>query len=322
MTPSYLDKKWTFITPLRTHFDAPPIDEPYSIDVDRCLCRLLRSNAYHIDYGEDIDMSSDIYIIESFDISNIEKEIQFAKKLKSLGKKIIVGFSADYRFLLGDCLISPSGTHFSELCKEVDVILSGMHSNVDIYGRYSHKVVDWGLPVERLNFTKKPYNEREIDILMSASSGEEGLALNMELALTLKEKYPDIRLMYSLQEVHKERIKPFLNKGIEFVHQYLIDNLVNSKVYINPEIRPRGGRAMLDAWYCRTPFIACDTTIYSDMFPEYAYTHFNIKNIVEIYDNLRNSNYNSVIQKAEKRVEEMLFENKIKELMNKLYKGD
>ena len=321
MIPSYLDKKWTFITPLRTSFDAPPIEEPYSIDVDRCLCRLLRANAYHIDYANTMTLDSDIYIIESFDISNLEKEIAFAKKLKSLGKKVVVGFSADYRFLLGNCLLSPSGNLYSALCKEVDVIMSGVHHSVDLYGRYADKVVDWGLPVENLDFTTKPYEQREIDVLMSASSGEEGLALNLELALTLKEKFPDMKLMYSMQEGHKERIKPFLNSGIIFVHQYLIDNLVNSKVYINPEVRPRGGRAMLDAWYCRTPFISCDTTIYSDIFPEFSYNHFNIKKIVENYEKIRNSNYYEILKKAENRVVPMLFENKIKELMKKLYES-
>ena len=51
----------------------------------------------------------------------------------------------------------------------------------------------------------------------------------------------------------------------------MVDNLINSKCYINLEIRPRGARVGLDCFYCRTPAILCESTLYSDLLPEFSY---------------------------------------------------
>lgn len=314
----YRDKKWTWITPLNTTWNPPDPNEGYTIDAERNFTRLIRANAFHIDC-ENIDMTSDIYVLVQFDINNIEKEIEFVKKIKSLDKKFVLCYSADLRFLLGNCFVSKKGTLYTELCKYADVILSGTSTDIDIYGRYYNKVLHWGLPVERLDFSDRSYNERQIDILISSSAGEESFSFEFELEMLLLEKHPDLKIVHSLQECHKSWLDPFRNKGVEFVHESLLKNLVNTKVYINPEIRPRGGRALLDAYYCRTPFISCDMTFYSQIFPEFTYNRMHINNIADLYDKVIQSNYNTIISKAEKIMEPLYFDNCIKDLMKRLY---
>ena len=137
--------------------------------------------------------------------------------------------------------------------------------------------------------------------------------------MLLLERHSNLKIVHSLQECHKSWLDPFRNKGVEFVHESLLKNLVNTKVYINPEIRPRGGRALLDAWYCRTPFISCDMTFYSQIFPEFTYNRMHINNIADLYDKVIQSDYNTIISKAEKIMEPLYFDNCIKDLMKRLY---
>jgi len=126
----YKEKKWTWITALQTNWTAPSPYEVYTIDAERNFTRLLQADAFHIDYNESINMNSDIYVIVSFWINNLDKEIALAKKLKSLNKKVVICYSADLRFLIGNCFISPEGTLYTELCKYADVILSGTGKEV------------------------------------------------------------------------------------------------------------------------------------------------------------------------------------------------
>ena len=155
---NYSDIKWTWITPLMG-WECPPLYEEYTRDNGRVMSRLLQANAYSLKYEnkKDIELDSDIYVIIAFDINNIEKEIEFACKLKKLGKKIVTCMSADDRWLYGSSLISPKGSLYSELANVSDVILSGVGPGIEVYGRYQHKVLPWGLPVERLNLSLIPY---------------------------------------------------------------------------------------------------------------------------------------------------------------------
>lgn len=322
---SYLSKKWTWITPLHTSWNPPAINEGYTIDVERSFTRLVRANAFHIDYNDKIDMTSDIYVLVQFDIGNFEKEVEFAKKIKSMGKKFILCYSADLRFLLGNQFISQTGLLYTELCKYADVILSGTGKDINIYGRYGNKVLSWGLPMERLNFSTKQYQEKEYDILISGMQGGECFAYELEFMCMLKDRYPDIKIIHSSQEWHREymgkmkQLYPF----IDFVHEPLIKNLTNSKVYINLEIRPRGGRALLDAWMCRTPFISCESTFYSQIFPKYSYSmKFNFDSILDIYSTLKYDleTIPEIVNKtAEENAEPLYFDNMIPILMGKLY---
>jgi len=324
MSVSYLDKKWVWITPLQTTWKAPQSNEPFTQDSDRNFTRLVQADAYHINYFErnEIPMDADIYVLASFDIGNLDKEIIFAQKIKELGKKLIVCYSADLRFLLGNCFISSTGNLYTELCKYADVILSGVGEDIQIYGRYSNKVMSYGLAMERLNFSEKPYEQREIDILISGSAGIECFAFELEVLLMIKEEYPNLNIVHSSQEPHREYMKKFKDMGITFVHEYLISNLLNSKLYLNLEIRPRGGRALLDAWMCRTPFISCDSTFYSQLFPDLSYgMKFNMNKIVDKYISSRDYKYNDLIKKAEEIAEPLYFDNTIVKLMSELYKN-
>lgn len=319
--PHYLDKKWIWITPLRTKWSPPPLDEAYTIDVERVFTKFVRASAYHIDYSDDIDMTGDIYVIVQFDISNLEKEIEFAKKVKALGKKLIVCYSADMRFLIGNCFISPQGTLYTELGKYADVILSGMGRKNNIYGRYSDKVIEWALPMERLNFSNRSYEEREIDVLMSGSVGLDSFAFELEFMLMLKEKYPNIKIMHSSQTQHREYMQKFSHLDITFVHEFLANIMTNAKCYINLEVRPRGARVGLDAFYCRTPMMLCESTLYSELLPDFSYPMtLDFRQILDKYDKLRNTPYDILLNEMETNAEnKFYFDVIIGELMSRLY---
>lgn len=320
----YLNKKWTWITPLMG-WDCPPLHEPYTRDNGRVMSRLLRANAFSLKYPntKEIELDSDIYVIISFDIKMLDKEIEFAKKLKGLGKKIVICMSADYRWLNGENLISPNGKLYTELAEYADVILSGVGDNIAVYGRYQYKVLSWGLPVERLNLSTQPFESRDIDILISSTFDLSQLALELESLLYLKSKYENLNIVFnysiSNKEVLENKIKYFENKGITFISGDLMDTMPRAKCYLNLEMRPRGGRAILEAFYCRTPFICFDTVFYSKLLPDFVLKSFNMENLLDNYNKLMETPYSNLIQTMELNMESFYFDNMIIKLMEKIY---
>ena len=312
-----IEKKWTCIQPLRTSWTAPNISTPWSNNPFHNDSKLLRANAYHID-SIDIEMDSDVYLLISYDIGNLEKEIKLVKELKSKGAKIVIGFSFDLRFLIGDGLLSPSGTLYTALCKEVDIILSGVSDNYKCYGRYQDKVFPLGMFLERLNLSTVSYENRNIDLLISSSMGEECFGFTMETLLTIKEKYPDKRIVYSISELSIEKYKHFQNE-IEFSNKKLLDLMPYAKVYYNPEMRPRSGRAIQEAWYCRTPFISHSWVYFSKIFPEFTYTGMDMQTIASNFGLILNSNYDEIIKRGEKNIEEDYFDKLYPRLMKRLF---
>ena len=319
----YKQLKWIWISPLQGYAPPPPLtNNDYTIDSEYVFRRFIQASAYHIDYSlnNQIPLDADIYVIVSFDIGNLEKEIEFAKQVKANGKKLIVCYSADLRFLIGNCLISPRGTLYTELCKYADVILSGTGRGINIYGRYADRVLEWALPLEKRNFSDRPFENRDIDVLISGSAGCECLSFELEFMFMLKEKYPDLKIVHSSQQGNKVYVDLFKDKGITFVHELLIKNLVNAKAYVNLEIRPRGARVGVDAFYCRTPMMLCESTLFSELLPEFSYPMtMHLPNMVKTYEKMRDTDYNQTLQTMEKNAENLYFDNEIHNLMNRLY---
>lgn len=313
-----MNKKWTLIQPLRAQWPIPNPNHPWDNNVFYTISKLLKANAFHIE-SSDIEMTSDIYFLVSFDIALIEKEILFVKKLHDFGKKVVVAFSQDFRFMVGDGLVDEkTGYMYTDLVKEADLTISGVSEKLHIYGRYQNKVISAGPFIENLNFSL-PYHLREIDVLLSGPSGEQGFGLNLEIMLAIKEKFPNAKVAYSLRDGFNRRAQIMHQKGILVFTPPIINLLPNTKVYIDSQIRPRPGRVLDEAWYCRTPFISHDLTYLSRIFPEYSYSEMSIDKIVSLYSNLIQEDYDTLMQRAGKLIEEDYYENVINKIENKLY---
>lgn len=311
-----INHKWCVIQPLRTRWKCPDSKSLWSNNSFANISRLLRADAYHID-DNDIPLDADIYFLSSFDIALIKKEIDFIKKVKSLGKKVVMAFSQDLRFLFGSGLMY-DGVLYTDLMKECDLVLSGISNELDMFGRQQYKVIPFGLPFERLNFSNKKYEDREIDILVSSSIGEECFPVTIEILYLLKEKFPDKKIVYSIDTGHIDKYKYYIN-DFTFVPGGLINYLPNAKVYFSPEIRPRPGRALIESFYCRTPFIACSWVYHANLFKEFNYNCLSMSKIIDCYSRLLDSNYIEIIKKAEEIAEYDYFDNFYSRMISRLF---
>lgn len=287
-----------------------PPNNQWSNDSFLNMSRLLNAKLFHID-DFNIDTTADIYHICNFDIENIEKEIDFAEARKRDGAKIIVGFSQDLRFLHCDGLMNSNGILWTELCKVADAVTCGLSADLDMYGRYKDRVIDWGELLEPMDFSTMPYDKRPIDFLTSGPIGEQTLSFELELLLTIKEKYPEKRVVSCIHGIHHEKIRKLAIRypQIEFPFNSenptngkpLIYYLQQAKVYCNPEVRPRPGRAMMDAFYCRVPFISSSWTYFSRLCPDFKFHRNSISEIVEQYEKILNSDGNEIIKDMEEK---------------------
>lgn len=320
----YKSKKWLILQPIvGGQWGVPSPNLPWDIDCNVGLGRLLQASASHVT-NPGVNMNVDIYVMLCAYPHAYESEIEFIRKVKAKGAKVVLCISTDYKFLTGHELINSNGILYTELCKEVDVIIPGIPSHMKLFGRYQNKVIDMSLFLERLNFSL-PYEQRDIDILLSGSidRNELTIAFAIELMLMLKEKYPDKRIVYPTAK--KDILQP-LYPQIEFQevrgvanNQGLVPWLKKSKVYINPDPRPGPGRAVIEAFYSRTPYI-CSTMCYASKYNfDFTYDFMNFETIINQYDKLINSDRNEVISKMEQLAEEDYFDKAIRRLMERLY---
>ena len=320
----YTDKKWLILQHVwGGQWEVPDANIPWTNDCNIALGKLLRSPANHF-ANDNIDMNADIYFMIIVGTDYYKEEIALIKKLKANGAKVIIGFSSDMRFLTGEGLLGPTGINYTDLCREADVVVSGLPAHLKVFGRYQHKVIDYGVCLERVNFSK-PYEERDIDILMSGSifRNEPTLSFGLELMAMLKEKYPDKRIVYPTK--YRKLLQPkypqieFLDADDYMYNTGLVPLLQRSKIYINPEARPNPGRAMIESFYCRTPYICSTLSYASKYYPNYTYDYLNFDNIVDLYGKFLEADRAEIIKKSEELAEEDYFDNAIKVWMEKLY---
>jgi hypothetical protein len=312
-----MQEKYIILQPTHSQGLLVPSNAQWSNDSFINMSRLLSAKLYHIN-DMNIDLNADIYHICNFDIELIEKEIQFAEDRKKDDAKIIVGFSQDLRFLHCDGLMNSNGVLWTELCRVSDIVTSGISSDLRMYGRYQDKVVDWGELLEPLNFSI-PYDQRPIDFITSGPIGEQSLSFELELLLTIKEKYPEKRVVSCIHGIHHEKIRKLVKRYPQIEFPFNPENptagkplpyyLRQSKVYCNPEIRPRPGRAAMDAFYCRVPFISSSWTYFSRLCPEFKFHRNDILEIVEQYDKILESDPILLIKEMEKNAEYDLYWN-------------
>lgn len=319
----YTDKKWYILQPVYGgKWGIPDKNIPWSNDCNITLGKLLQAPGNHFS-NDDIDFDADIYYMIIFNTDHYEKELELIKKLKSLGKKVILTFSADMRFLTGEGLLGHTGINYTDLCAEVDLIISGIPEHIKIYGRYQHKVLSMGVFLERLNFSTNI--EKDIDILVTGSifRNEPTLSFGLELMSLLKERYPDKKIVYptKYKQVLQSRYPTieFIDADLYMYNTGLVPLLQRSNIYINPELRPNPGRAMIEAFYCRVPYICSSMSYPSKYIPDFTYDNMNLEHIVNQYDKMLHSDRDEIIKKAEQLVEEDYFENAIVRIMDRLY---
>lgn len=316
-----MNERWAIIQP--THVDQRllPIDTLWSNDSFNNLSKLFQARLYHITQNN-IPEDYDVYWLINFDIELIDKEILFLKRVKEKGAKIIIGFSQDWRFLLGKKLISSSGTLYTELCEIADVIGGGINFNYGAFGRYQNKVVDMGEILWDLDFSI-PLENRNIDFLVSGCLNGFSHAYEIELLSLIHEKYPDKKLAICIPDMHE--IKYILMKKYPFIYFPMseeikfMDVLKNAKTYCNLEIRPRGGRCLIEAYYCRVPFISSYPTYFSRLCPDTIYNHLDVNEVFEKYKILKNSNLQTYINDMEEKAKYDYFENVYKRIKEKIF---
>jgi hypothetical protein len=324
----YTDKKWLIMQPVTGgRWDAPNPNMGWTMDCNVNMGRLLQCGASHV-CNPDIDMTADIYILLSAHIYFYEQELDFMRRVKANGAKVVLGISTDHKFLTGNDLIDSNGTIYTALCKEADVIMPGIPTNMKFFGRYQHKVVDVsGLFLERLNFSL-PYEQRDIDILLTGSldKNEITLAWAIEIMMMLKEKYPDKKISYPTlrHEVlqHKYPEIDFIDARTLIPDLGLVPLLQRAKIYIHPDPRPGPGRAILESFYCRTPYVSSDMFYHSKYYPDFTYNYMNMEHIIDRYEKISNANREEIIKKSETLAEEDYFENAIARIVAKLYPNE
>ena len=309
--------KFVIIQPTHHHGKLVPEYMLWSNDSFDNLSRLLNAKLYHI-LDSDIDREADAYFIANFDINLIEKEIEFAKQMKERGAKIIAAYSQDVRFLHGQGLMSDNGTLWTGLSEIADVISSGINIDLKIFGRYQDKVIPMGEIIEDNDFSIS-YDKRNIDLLTSGAIGEECLSFELEFLSLVKQRFPEKRVVSAIHGCYIELVEKLIKKYplIEFSTENFISLLQRSKVYCNPELRPRPGRALVECMYCKVPFIASEFNYHAKLCKEYTYRWTSIVDWVDTYERLLNDDWDQIVLNMEDRAIEDNFEN----VYNRILKG-
>lgn len=288
-----------------SHFDCRKLekDSGWSNDSFNNLSRLFDAQLFHIT-NDNIDETADIYWLIQFDINLIEKEIAFLKKMKEKGKKILVGFSQDRRFLMGIYLVNDRGTSYSELCDIADGIGGGINPNYNLFGRNQHKVIPFGEVLEDFNFSI-PYENRDINLMVSGEKNGETLPFEIEFMLMVHQRYPERKLAICIPN-HIQCKEALIQKYPQIMFPTdkvpFIDHLKRSKYYCNMELRPRGGRCLIESYYCRVPFISSWGCYHSNLMNEYTYKTYDFGNMLANYELLTTEvSHSEQIKKMEER---------------------
>ena len=322
---SILDRKWIMVEPtmvLDAGYPPPPVTDPWVNNTFINDCRLLQATKYHILSPHLVNAHADAYFLISAIDHHLDEEIEFVKRVHREGSKVVIALSLDGRFTDGHGLMCHNtGTLYIDLCREADAIWSGVSDNLHIYGNYQHKVVNAGEFVEPLNYHIPPMEGRPIDMLGTGFNDESSLSLNLVFFLMLKEKYPEKRFVYAFR--NNPSYLPMMLQAqtkypqIEFTQEAFPSLLDKSKAYVNIEPRPRGGRAVLEAWHHRVPSISYSQTYWAKLFPDFAFHDLSFDKMVDLYDKLISSDYNTIIKKSEETIAYDYFEPVYKRLVNK-----
>lgn len=319
------NEKWIIIQPTHQGGQLSLQSMPWTNDSFRMLSKQFDAPCFHI-LDENIPLDADAYIICSFDINLIEKEIEFTKKVQANGAKVLVGFSQDLRFLTGGALLNHDGFMYTSLCEVADVISSGLNPELGIYGRFQDKVIPLGEIIEDENWSV-PIEEKIYDLISCEAVSEYTLGFELEFMLLVKERHPDHKLACIIAGQHLPLIETLRNKYHQLEFPYdplnmpnLLSYIKKTKVFCNPEIRPRPCRTAMESYYCRVPFISSKWTYHSNICPDYTYRFNDIVEMADKYDLILSRNRNEIIKDMEEKAKYDHFENVYKRIKEKMFK--
>jgi hypothetical protein len=223
---------------------------------------------------------ADIQLVTSVDWGQYKQELDFIKRMKSKGKKTIVTFSGDSRWLNGSALASPSGENYIDLCAEADAILGAIHPDWKVFGRFQDKVIYQNEPLE--NVSIKGNKNKDIDILLVGSSNHFCYAL--EIAYMLLDKNPKYNCVIGCLPQYIDAFRktnPRLNIEETGPHSVFETYLKRSKVLVNTELKARGGRIPTWAFYANIPAILGNGAFISQIYPDITFNKIDLQDIVE-----------------------------------------
>ncbi len=316
------NKSWILIQPTHHGGEISPVNMGWTNDSFRMLSKQFNAPCYHIT-DPNIPLTADGYIICSFDINLIEMEIEFVKQVHAQGGKTVVGFSQDLRFLTGGALLNERGSLYTSLCEVTDAISSGVNPEMGIYGRYQDKVIPLAEIIENYNWDI-PYEDRDYDLITCEALSEYALGFELEFLLMVKERHPEHRVASCIHSAHMDLIETLRRKYPQIEFPFvpglsLIDYIKNTKVFCNPEIRPRPCRTAMEAYYCRVPFISSSWTYHSNICPDFTYKWNSIVDMADKYDLILSRDRSEIIKEMEENAKYDSFENAYKRIYDKLW---
>jgi hypothetical protein len=316
------NKKVILIQPSHHNGELSSQDQLPTNDSFRQISRQFQAPCWHIT-DQNIPLSADLYIICSFDINLIEMEIELVKQIHAQGGKTIIGFSQDLRFLTGGALLNEKGSLYTSLCEVTDAISSGVNPEMGIYGRFQDKVIPWGEVIEDYNWDI-PYEDREYDLITCEALSEYALSFELEFLLMVKERHPTHRVASCIHGAHMELIETLRKKYPQIEFPFipglsLIDYIKNTKVFCNPEIRPRPCRTAMEAYYCRVPFISSSWTYHSRICPDFTYKWNSIVEMADKYDLIVSRDRDEIVREMEENAKYDSFDNVYKRIYDKLW---
>jgi hypothetical protein len=223
---------------------------------------------------------ADIHLVSNGGYDTIQLEIDFIRKMKAKDKKVIVGMSADGRWLNGLGLLSAEGHHYTEVLIEADAIISEVNPNWKVYGRYQHKVIPISEPLEHFIF--KSAKIKDIDVLLAGTTHH--LAYAVEAAYMLLDKNPEYKCIIGTSPQYIEAFRkrhPRLNFEFTGPHSTFEEYLKRSKILLNLEMKPRGGRVPMWGYYAGIPVVCSSGAFYSQLYPSLAFDRIDLEYIVD-----------------------------------------
>jgi hypothetical protein len=251
----------------------------WSNDVRANLQRLL-----HVPISRGIFLpqneNADIHLITSYVYTKYQAEIDYARKVRAKGKKVIIALGSDGRWLNGSQLMGPDGANYTGLCAEADAILSEVHPAWKVYGRYQHKVLPLAQPLEPFNFQET--GTRDIDVLAAGSNGIGGHPYAVEVGHMIMDKYPTFKYAVVVRPEHVAMFRQnyprltFIDAATEDFHK----SISRSKVVVNIELKARGGRIPVDGFRTNTPVISSGGAFFSQLYPDLSFDKIDLDFIV------------------------------------------
>ena len=93
----------------------------------------------------------------------------------------------------------------------------------------------------------------------------------------------------------------------------------SAKFYFNVELRPRPGRAIVEAYYCRVPFISPYTQYFSCLCPEYAFKYVDFTEMMEKYEAIIRADRDELVRDMEARAKNEMFDAVYQRIKEKLW---